>query len=93
MDKKIFINFEDWWGNNKTTGFTSASYDWAKEIWEELEPTINASKDDYKKAYIKLMEEEIIHRSELVDMLFNYIDEFKQPNQPKFFKWWSDQIK
>lgn len=87
----IFRNFNHWWGNSKALGLTSASLDWGKEIWEELEPTIEATLDDYKKAYIELMEERTAKNSELVNEMLTYIKEFKQPDAPKFWKWYLDR--
>jgi hypothetical protein len=44
---KIYKDFNDWWANGNH-GWSSASIDYAKEIWADLEPTINASRDDYE---------------------------------------------
>lgn len=87
----IFRNFNHWWGNSKTLGLTSASLDWAKEIWEELNPTLESTLDDYKRAYITLMDETAERNSELVNEMLSYIKEFKQPDQPRFWKWYLDR--
>lgn len=87
----IFRDFNHWWSKNKTTGFTSASRDWAKEIWNELEPTILASRDDYKNAYVELMNEVANTQSELVSAMLAYIKENKKEDAPTFWRWWLDQ--
>ena len=84
----IFRDFEHWCSEIQAHGWSSAGREYAQAIWDELEPTIKASRDDYKKAYIKLMNEQAFNNVELVNALLEYIEEYKRPNQPKFWRWW-----
>jgi len=49
--KRIYRDWDHWWANGRH-GFTSASRELVRRIWQDLEPTIQASRDDYKKAYV-----------------------------------------
>lgn len=44
--KKIYKDFNDWWSHGNH-GYSSASRDIARAIWEDFEPTINATRDEY----------------------------------------------
>jgi hypothetical protein len=90
---KIYKDFNDYYSNGKH-GCSSASKDWLKEIWDDLYPTITASQNDYKKAYLVLMQEESRRRCKLTDALLRYVDEAikKHPDLEGFWKWWSLKI-
>jgi hypothetical protein len=90
QDKKVYRNWDHYWSNGNH-GFSSASKDYAKEIWDDFQPTIEASLDDYKRAYIKLTEEQLKFRSELTDALLDYIELYKKEDAPKFWKWFLEQ--
>lgn len=89
-EKKVYRDFDHWWreGNH---GWTSASREYAIEIWADLEPTFNASLDDYKKAYIRLTNEQLEFRSDLQTAMLDYIKEFARPDAPKFWRWHFDR--
>ena len=87
----IFRDWEHFWreGNH---GYSSASREDAKELWDLFEPTINATKDDYKKAYLQLCKEKMEVKSEMQDAMLSYIEKFAKPGSPTFWRWWLDQI-
>lgn len=87
----IYRDFDHYWkkGNH---GWSSVSYDLAKEEWDRFEHTINASRDEYKEMYITLCKEIQNNKSELTENLFQYLEIYKKDDAPKFFKWWSDKI-
>ena len=91
-DKIIFRDFNHWFGTSKEHNTSSFSREWMRRIWHEILPTIEASQDDYKRAYIKLMREASKDRSEMVDLMLEYIEEHKQPGQMGFFRWWSSRL-
>jgi len=92
MSKKIYRDFNHWFSESHAHGMSSASRDWLEEIWNEILPTIEASRDDYKNSYIQLMKDEVENRSEVVDALHAYIDAHKRPGDPRFARWWLDQM-
>lgn len=89
-EKKIYRDWKHYWqeGNH---GCTSAYQEFAKETWDDFEPTFNASMDDYKLAYIKLTNEQLEFRSDLVTAMLDYIKEFARPDAPKFWRWHFDR--
>jgi len=89
--KQIYRDFNHWFSTSEAHGMSSASRDWMEEIWNDIYPTIEASQDDYKKAYIELMKEIMVRESEILSATLEYIEEFKQENQPKFYRWWLDK--
>jgi hypothetical protein len=91
--KTIYRNFKHWWSTSKAHGMSSFSRDWMKQIWDDIFPTIEASQDDYKKAYIILMEEEKQRKSEIMDSLFKYIDINKKEDAPTFWRWYLDNTR
>ena len=88
---KIYKDFNDWFSTSKAHGFSSASREDAKAIWDDIEPTINASQDDYRRAFLQLAKEQAEQRSEMVDAMLKYTKTHKQPGQPTFWSWWMDQ--
>lgn len=88
----IFRDFDHWFNTSQAHGMSSASRDWMKEIWDEIEPTIKASQDDYKLAYVELMKEVTERHSEMMTALMDYVVKFRQPGQPTFFRWWAEQV-
>jgi hypothetical protein len=88
----IYRNFNHWYSTSKVHGCSSASRDWLKKIWDDLEPTMKANLDDYKKAYKELLKEEARKNIELLDLLLEYINTFKRKNDPTFWKWWANKI-
>lgn len=91
MKKIIYRDFNHWWSTSEAHGMTSASRDWMKQIWDDIEPTIKASQDEYKQAYLKLMKDEVYQRCELTDAMLEYIKEFRKEGEPKFWRWWLDK--
>lgn len=91
MTKRIYRDFDHWWQQGKHP-WSSASYEIAKKIWDDLEPTIQASRDDYKDSFVALAKEVAEDRSIHVQMLLRYIEEFVPKDAPKFGYWWSKQI-
>jgi len=91
MKKQIYRDWDHYWqeGNH---GFSSYSRDIAEETWKDFETTITASRDDYKNAYVELMNEEVKRLCDLTDALLDYIDNYSKDGAPKFFKWWSDRM-
>ena len=85
----IYRDFNHWWreGNH---GYSSASREDAEEIWKDLEPTILASRDDYKNAFVELMNEHNKRRADLTDALLEYIEKFMPPTAPGFWRWYLD---
>jgi hypothetical protein len=88
--KTIYRDFNHWFSTSKAHGFSSASRECAEEIWDDFQPTIEASQDDYKKAYIELMQEKTQWNSKLVDALFEYMEKYKKEDSPKFWRWYID---
>lgn len=72
-------------------GFTSASREDAYAIWEDLQETIEASRDDYKKAYLEMMKDTASWRVDFQDSMLEYIKEFMPDHAPKFWRWWFDK--
>ena len=70
---------------------SSISRDWMRRIWDDIYPTVEASQDDYKKAYLELGKEQADQRSELVTAMLEYIEEHQQEGQKNFWRWWIDQ--
>lgn len=91
MSKKIYRDFNHWWCEGDH-GYSSASRDHVKTIWDDLEPTILASRDEYKETYVEMMKEVAKGRSEHLDALLEYIELFKKDDAPKFYRWWIDQV-
>lgn len=87
----IYRDFNHWFSTSEAHGFSSASREYAQAIWDDLRPTMEASLDDYKRAYLELSNERARGRSELVDKLFKYIEEYRQSEQPTFWKWLVDR--
>lgn len=88
----IYRDFNHWFSQSHAHGMSSCSRDYVKGIWDELEPTIKASQDDYKQYYLELAKEVADNRSEMVDAMLEYIKEHKQEGQPSFFRWWYNRI-
>jgi len=91
MDKVIYRDFNHWFSRSHAHGMSSASRDWMEDIWNDIYPTIEASQDDYKRMYIHMMGEAAKRHSEVADAMLKYIKEFRQEDQPSFWRWWSDQ--
>lgn len=91
MIKTIFRDFDHFWQEGHH-GWTSASRNIAKAQWDLFEPTILASRDEYKNAYVALMNEKAEDNSDYITALLDYIDLFKKEDAPKFFKWWSSRV-
>lgn len=90
-EKRVYLDFNDWWRHGKH-GYSSASYEDAKEIWDDLEPTIQASRDDYKNAFVQMTNEYMARRKDVLDVIFEYIDQFVDKNvAPKFWRWYLDR--
>lgn len=89
MKKTIYRDFNHWWqeGNH---GWTSASIDFAREIWDDLEPTILASRDEYKDVMVETLKTEMGWRIEMLSIALEYIEKYKQEDAPKFFKFYLD---
>lgn len=88
--KRIYRSWEDYWQNGNH-GFSSASRECAKEIWDDFEPTIKATLDDHKKAYIVLTNEQLAFRGECFSAALDYIELYKKPDAPKFWRWLLDR--
>lgn len=86
---KIYRNWEHYWREG-VHGFSSASREEAKAIWDDIEPTIMASRDDYKNTFVQLMTEYTERRKDITDALLEYIDKFSKDRAPKFFRWYLD---
>jgi len=91
MKPTIFRDFDHYWQEGDH-GWSSASMDLTKAEWDRFEPTIKASRDDYKQMYVELCKKEVEARFELVDALFQYIERFTKDGSPNFFRWWSNQV-
>ena len=92
-DKIIYRDYDHWWqiGNH---GCTSSDFSrkWTKEIWDDFETTINASRDDYKQMYVDLCKEIAEHQLDYVIAMREYMDLFTKEGSPKFGRWWMDKI-
>lgn len=86
---KIYRDFNDYFSHGNH-GMSSCSRDWIKEIWDDLEPTIKASQDDYKKAYVLLMQEQTERKSDVLDAALIYISKFTKKSSPSFWRWYLD---
>ena len=88
MCKRIYKNFEDWWCSGKH-GFTSYSREYAKEIWEDLEPTILAQRSDWEEVLrrdsLKLQEKYIKQLQNVYAYLKAY--DLEKHAGIKFFRW------
>jgi len=47
----LYKDYEDWWRNGQH-GYSSASREYAKEIWADLEETIMAKREDWERLLI-----------------------------------------
>lgn len=88
---KIYRDFDHYWTEGDHP-WSSASRDIAEEEWKRFEPTILATRDDYKQMYIELCNDETEKTLDIVTKLFQYMELYKKDDAPKFFRWWSDQI-
>jgi len=95
MDEKnkkvIYRNFKHWFTTSTVHGFSSASRDFAEELWNDFEPTINANLDDHKRAYIELCNKRAKRDSELLDALLEYIKIIEGTEKTHFWKWRLDR--
>ena len=91
MTKKIYRDFNHWWSEGNH-GYSSASREYAKELWDDLEPTILASRDDYKNSYVQLMKDRTKRHGDIMDHLLEYIQTFAKEDAPRFWKWYLDQV-
>ena len=89
-DKVIYRDFNHWWSRGKH-GFSSASRDLVQDIWNDLEPTILASRDDYKNAYVQLMKEHTERKKDVIDAALKYIELHSKEDAPKFWRWYMDE--
>lgn len=89
--KKIYRDFNHWWSNSEAHGMSSASKDWMKEIWDDILPTIEATRDDYKNSYIELMKNQIERKTDIQDALLKYIELYKKEDSPLFWRWFVDE--
>lgn len=87
----IYRDFNHYWTEGDH-GWSSASKDLAEEEWKRFEPTITASRDDYKNAYNELCIKKAKQKCDIVDHLLKYIEIFSKEGSPKFFRWWLDQV-
>jgi hypothetical protein len=89
---KIYKDFNDWWANGNH-GWSSASIDYAKEIWADLEPTINASRDDYENLMLTEIKQMHDRYIENLRDSYAYIKEHnvEEKTGVKFFKWLLDR--
>lgn len=90
--KKIYRDFDHYWTQGDH-GWSSASLDIAKEEWDRFEPTITASRDDYKQMYVELCKEVADGRSMYLEALREYIELYKKDDAPKFPRWWSNKMR
>lgn len=88
----IYRDWEHYWREGKH-GYSSAGREDAKQIWDDLAPTIEASRDDYKNAFVKMANEMNERRSEVLDHALKYIEQFAKPDAPKFWRWYLDSIR
>lgn len=86
----IYRDFDHWWREGKH-GWSSASREYAIEIWNDLEETINASRDDYKNAMVDATIEQLKFRVEAFDAALKYIEQYSKPDAPKFWRWFLDK--
>lgn len=86
---KIYKNFDDYWANGNH-GCSSFNKDIAKEIWDDFEPTIKASRTDYENLLIEEALEQKRSYIEQINALHDYLKEFKVEEYTgvKFFRWW-----
>lgn len=89
--KRIYLDFNDWWSNGNH-GWSSTGKEDAKEIWDDLEPTINAKRDDYENTFIALCNEMKAWRPQVTKALLDYVEKFKKDDAPKFWAWYYDQV-
>jgi hypothetical protein len=94
MPQKILHDFEDWWRNGPHP-FTSASREYAKEIWEWFAPVINASRDDYINDLILRYKKHREWDIKFTGRFFEYLKEFDLEKHAgiKFPRWALDREK
>lgn len=89
----IYRDFNHWFSTSEVHGFSSASREFAKELWDDLEPTMQAKLDDHMRAHVELAKEQAVRNSKLVTAMLEYIEAHKQEGQRGFWRWWFDQVK
>lgn len=88
----IYRDWNDYWtkGNH---GYTSACKEDAKEIWQDFQETLNATRGDYEQLLIKqslYQEKEFLKRIKVMLKYLTTYDLEKHATK-KFFKWWLDE--
>lgn len=91
--KILYKDFEDYWRNGKH-GFSSAGREYVIEIWNDLEPTIMANREDWEQLLIhetKKSREDFIRYLRLMS---EYLKEFDLEKVAgiKFHRWILDKI-
>jgi hypothetical protein len=81
--KTIYRDFDHYW--------SSASRDLAKEIWDDFEPTIIASREDYKNTYATLLKKKEKESDQFLTALLEYVETFHIDSKPSFWRWYLDR--
>ena len=88
----LYKNWEDYWSNGKH-GFSSCCRDLAKETWDDFEPTISATRNDWENLLIhESIELRKRYIQDIRDM-HEYLTEFNLESVAgvKFFRWLLDK--
>jgi hypothetical protein len=91
--KRIYKDWDDWWRNGDH-GCSSASRDFARQIWDDLEPTITANRSDWESV---LRQDAMALHDKYTKKLrnvHNYLTQFDlEKHAPvKFFRWLLDEF-
>ena len=91
-NKRIYLDFEDWWAHGKH-GYSSYSWEYARELWDDFEPTIKASRSELDEQMVLLQKEKAKWNVKFQRNFLNYLKEFNLEEKAgvKFFRWFADQ--
>lgn len=90
--KRIYLDWEDYWRNGEH-GHTSHYREYAKEIWDDFEPTINANRSDLDRQMIELHNQRAEYTFKFDRRFLEYLKEFnvEEFTGVKFFRWFLDK--
>lgn len=91
-NKRIYLDWNDYWRNGNH-GHTSHYQKYAKEIWDDFEPTINANRSDLDRQVLEINKEREEYKLKFDRRFLEYLDEFKVEEYTgvKFFRWFLDK--
>ena len=84
----IYKTWADYWSRGNH-GYSSGSKEYAKDIWDDFQDTINAVRTDYENILINQAVEQEKHLIARVQQLHKYLSTYdlEKHATKKFFRW------